>query len=213
MSDKLESSDIAALFRVVAKIEENYLEFLDKKGAQNFKTIKTYAEKLSTKNDKDNGYEKMVKAAVALAKEGAAAAVDAKEKAKDKGKGGKEEAKEEENKNEFKLVEYEDDGDCDAIAKKLGGDVQSGYKRDKKKYYKDKGVIGSGELGCLYETNLTTKGSKYSLFFKYVRVGKTQEAKMVAVAIGTHSGSGNKYVVVKKDGTAGTTPISATKKL
>ena len=114
----------------------------------------------------------------------------------------------------WEITKTKDQGNCETAAKALGGAVLKGYNRDITKF-KDK-AIKEGDLGVIYETNLTTKGAKYSLFFKYTRDSKDKrpkKAEMVLIAIACHKDASNKYYECDKKGKPTKKKISATKKL
>jgi hypothetical protein len=204
MAEGISSDDIALLARVLAKIDENFRDRMEKDELKSFKTLQELALKLQSDGDKGgkaqnrSPYDDAMKRATALLK-----TLTTRPK-------GVKSDDEKPAKVEWEVTQFVDEGHCADAASKSPGKVKSAYDRDKKKYMEK--AITEGDLGCLYESNLTTEGDKYSLFFKYVRLSEGK-AKMVAVAIGSHHGSTSKYVVISKDGKPTTTPISATKKL
>lgn len=205
MSD-LTSEEIALFAKVVAKIKENFYDRMDDGELKKFKGFLATLDNVRSAKEEEAGgkrasnrvaFDAAMKDATALLK-----TLLARPKP--------EKAEQTPAKVDWVVTKYDDEGDCEKAAENSGKIVEKAYKRDKAKYMQRD--IDEGDLGVLYETNLTTSGDKYSLFFKYVRESEGK-AKMVGVAIGSHSGSGNKYYVVKKDGSASKSQISATKKL
>jgi hypothetical protein len=200
------SQDIALFARVLSKIEDSFMDRLTPEELRAFKKLQTLQDSLRVSSERKKGdgspdrqsFDAGMKAASALLK-----FVSTREpEEEDKGTKAR--------KVEWEVSGFDDEGDCDAAAKACGGMVKKGYDRDKSKFLRRD--IDEGDLGVLYETNLTTEGDKYSLFFKYVRESEGK-ARMVGVAIGSHSGTGNRYYVVKKDGGKSKNQVSATKKL
>lgn len=208
MPDEITSQDVVLLVKVLTKIEENFLDRLSPDELKGFKKLQTVSDALLTDVEKAGkggkapnrtAYDTALKTASALLKD--VSTRKTKPEVKQDAKPAK---------VEWEVTGFEDEGDCEAAAKASGAAVKKGFDRDKAKYLKRD--IKEGDLGVLYETNLTTEGDKYSLFFKYVRQSEGK-ASMVGVAIGSHSGSGNKYYKVKKDGSKTKNQVSAMKKL